>query len=136
MHTDELMGAVVGPDSHLKTERRMSHAFVLDVPHYAKPLFITDAAINIYPTLDDKRDIVQNAIDLAHALGNPLPKVAVLSAVETVNAKIKSTIEAAALCKMADRGQITGGLLDGPLASTMPSRRTPRIPSILSRRCR
>jgi phosphate acetyltransferase len=116
LHTDELMGAVVGADSTLKTERRMSHVFVFDVPHYPKPLLITDAALNIYPSLEDKRDIVQNAIELAHALDIECPKVAILSAVETVYPKIKSTVEAAALCKMADRGQITGGILDGPLA--------------------
>lgn len=116
LHTDEVMGAVVNPDTGLRTERRISHIFVLDVPHYPKLLFVTDAAVNIYPDLDDKRDIVQNAIDLAHAIGLGEPKVAILSAVETVYPKIKSTIEAAALCKMADRGQITGGILDGPLA--------------------
>jgi phosphate acetyltransferase len=116
LHTDEVMGAVVNPDTGLRTERRISHIFVLDVPHYPKPLLVTDAAVNIYPDLDDKRDIVQNAIDLAHAIGIDRPKVAILSAVETVYPKIKSTIEAAALCKMADRGQITGGILDGPLA--------------------
>ena len=116
LHTDELMAAVVDPDSGLRTERRISHVFALDVPTYPKPLLITDAAINIYPSLADKRDIVQNAIDLAHALGIRLPKVALLSAVETVNPKITSTVEAAALCKMLDRGQITGALLDGPLA--------------------
>jgi phosphotransacetylase len=116
LHTDELMAAVVRPDTGLRTERRISHVFVLDVPHYPKPLLITDAAINIYPTLDDKRDIVQNAIDLAQALAITAPKVAILSAVETVTPKITSTVEAAALCKMADRGQITGGILDGPLA--------------------
>jgi phosphotransacetylase len=116
LHTDELMGAVVDPASGLRTERRISHVFALDVPTYPKPLFITDAAINIYPTLTDKRDIVQNAIDLAHALGNPQPKVAILSAIETVNPKITSTVEAAALCKMLDRGQISGAALDGPLA--------------------
>ncbi|MCA0341717.1 MAG: bifunctional enoyl-CoA hydratase/phosphate acetyltransferase [Proteobacteria bacterium] len=116
LHTDELMGAVVKADTGLRTERRMSHVFALDVPHYPKPLLITDAAINIYPDLETKRDIVQNAIDLAHALGLAEPKVAILSAVETVYPKIASTVEAAALCKMADRGQITGGLLDGPLA--------------------
>jgi phosphate acetyltransferase len=116
LHTDEVMTAVVHPETGLRTERRISHVFVLDVPHYPKPLLITDAAINIYPSLDDKRDIVQNAIDLAHALRISTPKAAILSAVETVTSKIKSTVEAAALCKMADRGQITGGLLDGPLA--------------------
>lgn len=116
LHTDELMAAVVKADTGLRTERRMSHVFALDVPHYPKPLLITDAAINIYPDLETKRDIVQNAIDLAHALGIATPRVAVLSAVETVNPKIASTVEAAALCKMADRGQIKGGLIDGPLA--------------------
>ena len=116
LHTDELMAAVVDAASGLRTERRVSHVFALDVPTYPKPLFITDAAINIYPTLADKRDIVQNAIDLAHALGIAQPKVAILSAVETVNPKIISTVEAAALCKMLDRGQITGAILDGPLA--------------------
>lgn len=116
LHTDELMAAVVHSATGLRTERRMSHVFVLDVPHYPKPLFVTDAAINIYPDLETKRDIVQNAIDLAHALGIPQPRVALLSAVETVNPKIISTVDAAALCKMSDRGQITGGLIDGPLA--------------------
>lgn len=116
LHTDELMEAIVDTTLGLRTERRMSHVYVLDVPTYPKPLLITDAAINIYPDLRVKRDIVQNAIDLARALGTPLPKVAILSAVETVNPRIASTLDAAALCKMADRGQITGGLLDGPLA--------------------
>jgi phosphate acetyltransferase len=116
LHTDELMEAIVDTTLGLRTERRMSHVYVLDVPTYPKPLLITDAAINIYPDLAMKRDIVQNAIDLALALGIPLPKVAILSAVETVNPRIISTLDAAALCKMADRGQITGGLLDGPLA--------------------
>ena len=116
LHTDELMDAVVDSARGLRTERRMSHVFALDVPNYHKALFITDAVINIYPDLDDKRDIVQNAIDLVKALGVDEPKVAVLSAVETVYPKIASTVDAAALCKMADRGQITGGLLDGPLA--------------------
>ncbi|MCB2114755.1 MAG: bifunctional enoyl-CoA hydratase/phosphate acetyltransferase [Rhodobacteraceae bacterium] len=116
LHTDELMGPVVDRDRGLRTERRMSHVFALDVPHYPKMLYVTDAAINIFPDLETKRDIVQNAIDLALALGLARPKVALLSAVETVYPKIPSTIEAAALCKMLDRGQITGGLLDGPLA--------------------
>jgi phosphotransacetylase len=116
LHTDELMGAVVDAATGLRTERRMSHVFALDVPTYPKPLLITDAAINIEPDLDTKRDIVQNAIDLAHALGIAAPKVAILSAVETVYPKIRSTVEAAALCKMVDRGQITGGIVDGPLA--------------------
>ena len=116
LHTNEVMEAVVRRDTGLRTERRISHIFVLDVPNYPKPLFVTDAAVNIYPDLDDKRDIVQNAIDLAHAIGIARPKVAILSAVETVYPKINSTVEAAAICKMADRGQITGGTVDGPLA--------------------
>jgi len=116
LHTDEIMAAVVDKATGLRTERRITHVFALDVPHYDKPLFITDAAINIEPDLMTKRDIVQNAIDLAHALGIAAPKVALLSAVETVTPAIRSTVDAAALCKMADRGQITGGLLDGPLA--------------------
>jgi len=116
LHTDEVMGAVVREATGLRTERRISHVFVLDVPNYCKPLLVTDAAINIAPTLSEKRDIAQNAIDLAHALGIARPKLAVLSAIETVDAKIPSTIDAAALCKMADRGQITGADVDGPLA--------------------
>ena len=116
LHTDELMGEVLQADTGIRTARRVSHAFVMDVPMYAKPLFITDAAINIFPTLEDKVDIVQNAIDLAHALGIPEPKVAILSAVETVTSKLPSTIDAAALCKMAERGQIRGAKVDGPLA--------------------
>jgi phosphate acetyltransferase len=116
LHTDELLEAVVNHDTGIRTERRISHVYIMDVPTYPKPLFITDAAVNIAPTLDDKVDIVVNAIELAHALGIPRPKVAILSAVETVTAKIPSTIDAAALCKMAERGQITGALLDGPLA--------------------
>lgn len=115
LHTDELIHAVLSEPS-LRTDRRISHVFVIDASNYPRPLYISDAAINIYPTLEDKRDIVQNAIDLARALGVELPKVAILSAVETVTEKIRSTIDAAALCKMADRGQITGGILDGPLA--------------------
>ncbi|KYO52183.1 bifunctional enoyl-CoA hydratase/phosphate acetyltransferase [Tistrella mobilis] len=116
LHTDEVMAAAVDKVTGLRTGRRMSHVFALDVPAYPKPLFVTDAAINIYPDLAAKRDIVQNAIDLVRALGTDRPKVAILSAVETVYPAIASTLEAAALCKMADRGQITGGLLDGPLA--------------------
>lgn len=116
IHTDELMEAIIDKTSGLRTERRMSHVYVLDVPTYTKPLLITDGAINIYPDLAMKRDIVQNAIDLALALGTAQPKVAILSAVETVNPKITATLDAAALCKMADRGQINGGLIDGPLA--------------------
>jgi phosphate acetyltransferase len=116
LHTDELMASVLHKTKGLRTERRMSHIFALDVPTYHKPLFITDAAINITPDLNTKRDIVQNAIDLLHALAITTPKVAILSAVETVNSKIRSTVDAAGLCKMADRKQITGGILDGPLA--------------------
>ncbi len=116
LHTDELMQEVVAKETGLRTARRISHVFVVDTPTYPRALFITDAAINIAPDLDAKRDIVQNAIDLARVLGIERPKVAILSAVETVNSQIQSTIDAAALCKMADRGQITGGLLDGPLA--------------------
>ncbi len=115
LHTDEFMSAIVAEEK-LRTARRMSHVFFIDLPGYPRPLFVTDAAVIIYPTLEEKVDIVQNAIDLAHVLGLMLPKVAILSAVETVSSKIKSTIDAAALCKMADRGQITGGILDGPLA--------------------
>ncbi len=116
LHTDELMRAVTSGTTGLRTARRLSHVFVMDVPTYPEVLFITDAAINILPDLDAKRDIVQNAIDFFTELGFGTPRVALLSAVETVTTKIPSTIEAAALCKMADRGQITGGLLDGPLA--------------------
>jgi phosphotransacetylase len=116
LHSDELLGAVVARETGLRTGRRISHVFIMDVPTYHKVLLVTDAAINISPTLEDKLDIVQNAIDLAVALGVQTPKVAILAAVETVTSKMPSTIDAAALCKMADRGQITGGLLDGPLA--------------------
>ena len=116
LHTDELMREVMNGTLGLRTARRISHAFVMDISTYSKPLIITDAAININPTLEDKRDICQNAIDLAIALGVKLPKVAILSAVETVTMKLPSTLDAAALCKMAERGQITGGLIDGPLA--------------------
>lgn len=116
LHTDELMGAVVDRENGLRTARRLSHCFVMDVPAYEEPLVITDAAINIAPSLDEKADIVRNAIDLARALGIGEPRVAILSAMETVNPKVPSTIEAAALCKMADRRQIEGGVLDGPLA--------------------
>jgi phosphate acetyltransferase len=116
LHTDELLGAVVARETGLRTGRRISHVFIMDVPTYHKVLIVTDAAINIAPLLDDKVDICQNAIDLAIALGVTTPKVAILAAVETVNSKMPATIDAAALCKMADRGQITGGLLDGPLA--------------------
>jgi phosphate acetyltransferase len=116
LHTDELMGAVVARDTGIRTARRVSHCFVMDVPGHPQALIISDAAVNIAPTLEAKVDITQNAIDLAHALGVAEPRVAILSAMETVNPKVPSTIEAAALCKMADRGQITGGVLDGPLA--------------------
>ena len=116
LHTDELMAAVVSRNTGIRTARRVSHCFVMDVPGHPEALIITDAAVNIAPTLEDKVDIVQNAIDLAHAMRFAQPLVAILSAMETVNPKVPSTVEAAALCKMADRGQITGGLLDGPLA--------------------
>jgi phosphotransacetylase len=116
LHTDELLGAVVARETGLRTGRRLSHAFIMDVPTYHKVLIVTDAAINIAPTLEDKADICQNAIDLALSLGVPTPKLAVLAAVETVTSKMPATLDAAALCKMADRGQIRGGLLDGPLA--------------------
>ncbi|ABI57718.1 bifunctional enoyl-CoA hydratase/phosphate acetyltransferase [Alkalilimnicola ehrlichii MLHE-1] len=115
LHTDELMGAVVRRDG-LRTERRVSHVYCMDVPTYPRPLLVTDAAINIHPGLLAKRDILQNAIELAHALDNPEPRAAILSATESVNPDLQSTLDAAALCKMADRGQIHGGLLDGPLA--------------------
>ena len=116
LHTDELLHEVMSKERGLRTERRISHCFLLAVPTYARPIIVSDAAINIAPTLEDKAHICQNAIDLARAIGIALPKVAILSAVETVTPKIASTLDAAALCKMADRGQITGGLLDGPLA--------------------
>jgi phosphate acetyltransferase len=116
LHTDEILGQIVAPQTGLRTERRVSHVFVMDVPAYDRLLLVTDAAINIEPTLAEKADIVRNAIDLAHVLGIAMPKVAILSAVETVNPNIRSTLDAAALCKMADRGQIEGGILDGPLA--------------------
>ncbi|PPB81780.1 phosphate acetyltransferase/phosphate butyryltransferase [Albidovulum inexpectatum] len=133
LHTDELMSAAVARDTGLRTERRMSHIFALDVPHYPRLLFVTDAAINIQPDLDTKRDIVQNAIDLAHALRIVEPRVALLSAVETVYTRLPATIEAAALCKMVDRGQITGGVLDGPLAfDNAVSERAARAKGIVS----
>jgi phosphate acetyltransferase len=116
LHTDELMSAVVAREGGIRTERRISHCFIMDVPGHADPLIVTDAAVNIAPDLDAKVDIIKNAIDLAHAMGAPEVRVAILSALEDVTAKVPSTIEAAALCKMADRGQITGALLDGPLA--------------------
>ena len=116
MHSDELLGAVVSKDTGLRTGRRISHVFIMDVPTYHKVLVVTDAAINIAPSLEDKVDICQNAIDLTVSLGLKSPKIAVLAAVETVNSKMPSTLDAAALCKMADRGQIRGGIIDGPLA--------------------
>jgi phosphate acetyltransferase len=133
LHTDELMHEVVSKDSGLRTERRISHAFIMDVPTYPKPLVVTDCAINILPDLATKMDIVQNAIDMMCALGVTLPKVAILSAIETVTPRIPSTIDAAALCKMADRGQITGGLLDGPLAFDVAlSKEAAKVKSISS----
>ncbi len=116
LHSDELLAAVTARDTGLRTGRRVSHVFLMDVPSYPEPLFVTDAAVNIFPDLDAKRDIVQNAVDLHVGLGLGRPRVAILSAVETVTTSIPSTLEAAALCKMADRGQITGADLDGPLA--------------------
>ena len=116
LHTDELMAAVVSREGGLRTERRISHVFAMAVPTYHKVLVVTDAAINIAPTLEDKVDICQNAIDLVNSIGQPNPKVAILAAVESVTSKMPSTIDAAALCKMAERGQITGAVLDGPLA--------------------
>src|SRR5690606_9915527 len=115
LHTDELMAAALDPGG-LRTDRRMSHVFILDVPSYPRPLFISDAAINIAPDLAAKKDIVQNAIDCAHALGVREPLVAILAATETVNPDMPATVDAAALAKMADRGQIVGGIVDGPLA--------------------
>ena len=116
LHTDELMAAVVQRETGLRTARRVSHCFVMDVPSYAETLIVSDAAVNSAPTMEDKVDIIQNAIDLGHALRFPEVRVAILSAMETVNPKVPSTVEAGALCKMADRGQITGAVLDGPLA--------------------
>jgi phosphate acetyltransferase len=134
LHTDELMRSVTAKTGGLRTERRVSHVFVMDVPAYADTIFVTDAAINIFPDLEAKRDIIQNAIDLYTQAGfGTSPRVAILSAVETVTSKIPSTIEAAALCKMADRGQITGGLLDGPLAfDNAVDREAARIKGIVS----
>ena len=116
LHSDEIMAAVVKRDTGLRTSRRVSHCFIMDVPAIDRVVYVTDAAVNIFPTLEDKMHIVQNAIELAHALGKAEPRVAILSAMETINPKVPSTIEAAALCKMAERGQVSGGLLDGPLA--------------------
>jgi phosphate acetyltransferase len=133
LHTDVLMRAVIARETGLRTSRRISHVFVMDTPAYARTVLITDAAINIEPDLEDKIHIVQNSIDLARALGIPMPKVALLSAIETVNPKIQSTLDAAALCKMAERGQITGGLLDGPLAfDTAVSAKAARIKGLVS----
>ena len=133
LHTDELLKPALQRDTGLRTARRISHVFIMDTPAYARTLLITDAAINIIPDLEDKIHIVQNAIDLAHALGIPEPKVALLSAIETVNPKIQSTLDAAALCKMADRGQITGGILDGPLAfDTAVSAKAATIKNLVS----
>jgi phosphotransacetylase len=133
LHTDELMAAVVARDGGLRTARRISHVFVMDVPTYHKVLVVTDGAINIAPTLEDKVDICQNAIDLVVALGRKDPKVAILAAVETVNSRMPATLDAAALCKMADRGQIKGGRLDGPLAfDNAISRDAAKIKGIVS----
>jgi len=133
LHTDELMSAVVSREGGLRTSRRISHVFAMDVPSYPKALFVTDAAINITPDLMTKADIIQNAVDMLHVLGNPQPKVAILSAVEQVNPKIPGTLDAALLCKMADRGQITGALLDGPLAfDNAISRAAAQIKKIVS----
>lgn len=133
LHTDELMHAALEKDLGISTERRMSHVFVMDVPHYPRLMLVSDAAINIYPSLEDKKDIVQNAIDLAVCIGIKQPKVAILSAVETVSPKIQSTLDAAALCKMADRGQIKGGILDGPLAfDNVVSKEAAKIKGIIS----
>jgi phosphate acetyltransferase len=133
LHSDELLGAVVARDTGLRTSRRISHVFIMDVPTYHKVLIVTDAAINIAPTLEDKVDICQNAIDLAMSLGLREPKIAILAAVETVNSKMQATLDAAALCKMAERGQIKGGLLDGPLAfDNAISKEAARIKGIAS----
>jgi len=133
LHSDELLGAVVAKDTGLRTGRRISHVFIMDVPTYHKVLVVTDAAINIAPNLEDKAHIIQNAIDLVVSLGVNRPKVAILAAVETINSKMPSTIDAAALCKMAERGQITGGILDGPLAfDNAISREAARIKGITS----
>jgi phosphate acetyltransferase len=133
LHTDEILGAVVARETGLRTGRRLSHVFIMDVPTYHKVLIVTDAAINIAPSFEDKADICQNAIDLAISLGVAQPKVAILAAVETVTSKMPATIDAACLCKMAERGQITGGLLDGPLAfDNAISRDAARIKGIAS----
>lgn len=133
LHTDALLHPAMARETGLRTSRRVSHVFIMDTPAYTRTLLITDAAINIAPELEDKIHIIQNAIDLAHALGIPEPKVALLSAMETVNPKIQSTLDAAALCKMADRGQITGGVLDGPLAfDTAVSQNAANIKKLVS----
>jgi phosphate acetyltransferase len=133
LHSDELLGAVVAKDTGLRTGRRLSHVFIMDVPTYHKVIIVTDAAINIAPTLEDKADICRNAIELAHSMGLATPKVAILAAVETVTSKMPATIDAAALCKMADRGQIVGALLDGPLAfDNAISKEAARIKGIAS----
>jgi phosphotransacetylase len=133
LHTDELLGAVVARETGLRTGRRISHVFIMDVPTYHKVLVITDAAINIAPTLEDKVDICQNAIDLARSFGVERPKVAILAAVEVVNSRMPATLDAAALCKMAERGQIKGGILDGPLAfDNAISRDSAKIKGIVS----
>jgi phosphate acetyltransferase len=133
LHTDDLMRAALKGDTGLRGPRRVSHVFVMDTPAYDRTLLIADAVVNIEPELEDKVNIIQNTIDLAHILGIPKPKVAILSAVETVNPKIKSTLDAAALCKMADRGQITGGILDGPLAfDTAVSAKAAKIKGLVS----
>ena len=133
LHSDELLSAVVSRELGLRTARRLSHVFIMDVPTYHKVLIVTDAAINIAPTLEEKADICQNAIDLAVSLGVVTPKVAILAGVETINSKMPATIDAAALCKMAERGQITGGLLDGPLAfDNAISREAARVKGIMS----
>jgi len=133
LHTDELMSAIVARDGGLRTGRRISHVFIMDVPTYHKVLIVTDGAINIAPLLEDKADICQNAIDLAVALGLEMPRVAILAAVETVTSKMPATLDAAALCNMAERGQITGGILDGPLAfDNAISKKAARIKGIRS----
>ena len=133
LHTDELLRPAMAKETGLRTSRRVSHVFIMDTPAYARTLLITDAAINIEPELEDKIHIIQNAIELAQALGIREPKVALLSAVETVNPKIKSTLDSAALCKMADRGQITGGILDGPLSfDTAVSKKAAKIKGLVS----
>jgi phosphotransacetylase len=136
LHTDEFMHAAMEKETGIRTDHLMSHIFVCRIPHYPKLLLITDAAINIYPTLEEKQDIVQNAINLAHAIDIKSPKVAILSAVETVTSKITATVDAAALCKMADRGQIKGGILDGPLAfDNAISKEAAQTKHIVSRVC-